>query len=157
MLLSRIMQPSRTPQPNLLLPAPRGRPFAKGNSGRKAGSKNRATVVAAALLDGEAEALMRKAVELALAGDVVMLKFFVDRMLPRERRIKLDLPRLDFADDAVAAIGIIIGALAEGKISPSEGAALAALVETFRRAIDEADVVKRLDALEAKINGDGVA
>jgi hypothetical protein len=60
MLLSRIMQPSRSPQPNLL-PAIRGRPFAKGNSGRKAGSKNRATVAAAALLDGEAEELVRKA------------------------------------------------------------------------------------------------
>jgi hypothetical protein len=57
------------------VPTVRGRPFVNGNPGRKPGSKNRATVVASALLDGEAEELVRKAVELAKAGNVVMLKF----------------------------------------------------------------------------------
>ena len=37
----------------------------------------------AALLDGEAEALVRKSVELAKAGDLVMLKFVLGRILPR--------------------------------------------------------------------------
>jgi hypothetical protein len=48
----------------------RGRPFAPGNPGRPKGSRNKATLAAEALLDGEAEALTRKAIELALAGDV---------------------------------------------------------------------------------------
>jgi hypothetical protein len=138
-------------------PASRGRPFANGNSGRKPGSKNRTTVVAAALLDGEAPALVRKAVELAKAGDVPMLKFLLGRILPRERPIKLDLPPMNFADDAVATLGSIIGAIADGRISPSEGAALAALIDAYTRAIDTADVVKRLDALEFKINEGRVA
>jgi hypothetical protein len=50
-----------------------GRPFAKGPSnrsaGRRAGSRNKRTFAAAVLLDGEAEALTRRAVELALADD----------------------------------------------------------------------------------------
>ena len=138
-------------------PAPRGRPFANGNSGRKPGSRNRTTAVAAALVDGDAEALVRKAVELALAGDAGILKFLLGRILPRERLIKLDLPRMEFADDAVAAHGFIFGAVAEGSISPSEGAALATMIDAYTRAIDMADVVKRLDALEAKINGGRVA
>jgi hypothetical protein len=45
--------------------AVRGRPFVKGNSGRKPGSRNRATVIASGLLTGDVEALVRKAVELA--------------------------------------------------------------------------------------------
>lgn len=45
----------------------RGR-FGPGNPGRPAGARNRATAVAAVLLDGEAGALARKAVELALSG-----------------------------------------------------------------------------------------
>jgi hypothetical protein len=104
----------------LPMSATRGRPFANGNPGRKPGSKNRTTLVAAALLDGEAEELVRKAVELAKAGDVPMLKFLLSRILPRERVIKLDLPRMDFADDAVEALGCIMRAVSEGSISPAK-------------------------------------
>ena len=49
---------------------------------------------------------MRKAVELAKAGDVVMLKFLLGRILPRERPVKLELPPMEFADDAVEALGL---------------------------------------------------
>ena len=48
------MRDPGTPQTSQV-PAPRGRPFANGNPGRKPGSKNRTTLVAAALLEGEAE------------------------------------------------------------------------------------------------------
>jgi hypothetical protein len=69
----------------------RGRPFLKGNPGRKPGSKNRTTVIAAALLEGEAEALVRKAVELAKGGDRQMLKVLLGTLLPRGRLITIDL------------------------------------------------------------------
>jgi hypothetical protein len=134
------------------VPATRGRPFQNGNPGRKPGSKNRTTLVAAALLESEAEELVRKAVELAKAGDVVMLKFLLGRILPRERLIKLDLPRMEVADDAVETLGSVIHAVSDGRISPSEGAALATLINSYQRAIDMADVVKRLDSLEAQTN-----
>jgi Family of unknown function (DUF5681) len=56
----------------------RGRPFQKGQSGNPAGrprgSTNRATRAAELLLDGEAEALSRKAIELALAGDDAIVR-----------------------------------------------------------------------------------
>ena len=135
-------------------PTIRGRPFPNGNPGRKPGSKNRTTTVAAALLDGETEALVRKAVELAKAGDAAMLKFLLGRILPRERLMKFALPRMEFADDAVEALGFITHAVSEGMISVSEGAALATLVSSYTAAIDMADVVKRLDSLEAEIRGD---
>jgi hypothetical protein len=146
------MRQSRNPEPRLV-PATRGRPFANGNSGRRTGSKNRTTLVAAALLEGEVEGLVRKADKLAKAGDAVMLKFLLGRVLPRERLVKLDLPSMDFADDAVEALGCIMRAVSEGAISPSEGAAVAPLIDSYARAIDLADVVKRLDSLEAQIKG----
>ncbi len=84
------MRQSRHPESHLV-PATRGRPFANGNPGRRPGSKNRTTLVAAALLEGEAEDLLRKAVRLAKGGDVVMLKFLFGRVLPRERVVKARL------------------------------------------------------------------
>jgi hypothetical protein len=77
----------------------RGRPFPKGNPGRKPGSKNRTTLLAAALLAGESEALLRTATHLALADNVPMLKFLLRRTMPRDRLVKLDLPEMVFADD----------------------------------------------------------
>ena len=104
-------------------------------------------------MEEEKEELVRKAIELAKAGDVQMLKFLLSRILPRERTIRIDLPRLEFADDAVEALGSILRAASEGAVTPSEGANLATLVNSYCHAIDMADVVKRLDALEARING----
>jgi hypothetical protein len=126
--------------------AVRGRPFVKGNSGRKPGSRNRATVIASGLLGGDAEAF-----ELAKAGDVPMLRFLLGRILPRDQTIKFDLPQMDFADDRVAALGQIMRAVSEGAMTPAEGAQLGAIVNSYTAAIDMADVVKRVDALEAQL------
>jgi len=56
-----------------LLGRVRGRPFEKVRSGnplgRRAGCRNQTTISAVAMLSGEAGALTRKAVELALIGD----------------------------------------------------------------------------------------
>ena len=56
----------------------RGRPFQRGQSGnpngKPKGVRNRATLAAEALLDGEAEALTRKVVEMALAGDSTAMR-----------------------------------------------------------------------------------
>ena len=91
---------------------------------------------------------------MAKAGDVQMLKFLLSRMLPRERPIKFDLPIMHFAYDAVEALGSIAQAVSVGTISPGEGAALATLINSYARAIDIADLVARMDALDAKIKGE---
>ncbi len=134
-------------------PRVRGRPFAKGNGGRPPGSRNQNTLILAALLDGERGELVRKGIELAKDGNVPMLQFFLSRLLPRERVISLDLPKMETADDAVAALATITSAVCEGKITPGEAACLADLINSSARAIDNADVVRRMDALEARING----
>lgn len=130
----------------------RGRPFEKGNRGRRRGSRNRSSLASAVLLEGEKDALLRKAVEIAKGGDVQMLKFLLGHILPRERTIMIDLPAMEFADDAVEALGRITRAVSEGVISPKEGADLAVIINSYTKAIDEADVVKRLDSLEAQIS-----
>ena len=133
------------------IPASRGRPFPRGNPGRRPGSKNRSSQLAAALVEGDMEALLRTAIQLARAGNVPMLKFLLSRTMPRDRVVKLDLPDMVFADDGVEALGCVMRAVAEGTITPGEGAALATIIKSYTDAIDLADAVKRLDVLEAKI------
>jgi hypothetical protein len=133
-----------------LAPRRRGRPFQKGNAGRRLGSRNRTTVVAEALLRDEEIELVRKAIEMAKAGDAQMLKFLLDRILPKERSVRVDLPPIDHASDAVDAVGAIIEAVATGQIAPNEGSALATLVATYARTINDAKVELRLDDIEKR-------
>jgi hypothetical protein len=129
-------------------PQPRGRPFEKGNGGRKPGSKNRTTLVAEALLRGEEVELVRKAIELAKGGDTQMLKFLLDRTLPKERSIHVDLPVMDRSFDAVDAMGAVIDAVGAGQIAPSEAAALASVIAAYARLINIAELEGRLENIE---------
>ena len=78
----------------------RGRPFEPGNPGRPKGARHRITRAAEALLDGETEALTRKAIELALAGDGMALRLCLERILPprKERPVDIELPSLTGAE-----------------------------------------------------------
>ena len=130
--------------------AVRGQPFASGNPGRRPGSKNRTSAISAALSQDEIHQLIRKAYELAMGGDVPMLKFLLARSLPRDRLINIDLPPINSADDAVEALARITRAMSEEEITPSEAESLAALIDSSTRAIDIADLVKRIDAIDAR-------
>ena len=121
--------------------------FQPGNPGRKPGVRNRATVAAMALLEGEAEALTRKAVEMALAGDPVALKLMLDRILPKSRAVRIDLPMGTLAE-LEQATATVREALAAGEVSLDEVATIAGLVEARRRVIETRELERRLAALE---------
>jgi hypothetical protein len=130
----------------------RGRPFGKGNPGRPKGARHRVTLAAEALLDGEAEALTRKAIELALGGDMIALRLCLDRIVPprRERPVEFALPALRSAADAAAAMAVITGAVAAGEIMLGEAVELTRLVETFVKALETHEFEQRLRFLEAR-------
>jgi hypothetical protein len=131
----------------------RGRPFQKGNPGRKRGSKNKTTLLAASLAVEQGEEILRKAIELAMGGNVAMIKFLLDRILPKERPIQLELPRLDWAHDSVDAMAKIVDAVSSGQISPREAADIAQLVSAFTRTIDASDAEVEIDRLKAQLDG----
>lgn len=128
-----------------------GRPFQRGNPGRPKGARHHATLAAEALLDGEAEGLTRKAVEMALGGDTTALRLCLDRILPprRERPINFILPSLRKPADAIDALAAITGAVSTTEITPSEAAELAKLVEAFVRTLEANDLDQRLRIIEA--------
>jgi hypothetical protein len=126
----------------------RGRPFVKGNPGRKPGSKNRSTRLATALLEDEFEELLHTAIAVAKSGDVPMLKFLLSLLLPKERLVHVDLPAADGDFDAVDALRAILVAAVSGQISPSEASALANIVATYAHTIANTELSERLERIE---------
>ena len=133
-------------------PSTRGRPFASGNPGRPKGARHRITRVAEALLDGETEALTRKAIELALAGDGMALRLCLERILPprKERPVEIELPPLAGSEDAVAASAALLAAVAAGAIAPGEAREVGRLLELHLKAVELHEFDARLAALEAR-------
>ena len=132
---------------------PRGRPFAKGNPGRKPGSKNKATLLATGLAHEQGEELLSKAIEMAMGGNVAMMKFLLDRILPKERSIHLELPDLAYAHDGVDAMARIVDAVSSGRISSREAADVAQIVSAFVRSIEVDDLEREVEAIKATLNG----
>ena len=120
-------------------------------SGRPVGARNRATLAMESLLDGEAEAITSKAIELAKKGDGPALRLCMERIMParRDRPTAIKLPKLERAADAVKANAALVERVAAGELTPVEASELAKLVESFIRAIEVTDVQDRLAKLEA--------
>jgi len=108
-------------------------------------------MLAEALLRGEEVELVRKGIELAKGGDPQMLRFFLDRILPKDRPVKIDLPQIRSAEEAASALSAIIQAVAGGEIAPAKGASVASLVAGLHRFVDITDLRERIEALEAEI------
>ncbi len=135
----------------------RGKPFAKGQSGnptgKPKGARHRATLAAETLLDGEAEALTRKAIDRALEGDGVALRLCLERILParKDRPLSLQVPKIEKAADAARAMGAILAGVASGLVTPSEANEIARLIETYLKTLEVTDLEDRLASLETKI------
>jgi hypothetical protein len=125
--------------------------FGPGNSGKPKGTRHKATQAALALLDGEAKALTRQAVTMALGGDTTALRLCLERIAPprRDAPVTFDLPPMETARDAAKAAGAVLGAVADGDLTPTEGAHIMALVETYRRTLETTELEARLVVLES--------
>jgi hypothetical protein len=62
--------------------------------------------------------------------------------------VKFALPPIESASDIAAAMKAVTSALADGAITPGEAATIAAVVDTFVRAIETSDFDRRLQKLE---------
>ena len=124
--------------------------FAPGNRGKPPGTRHRATQAVLALLDGEAEALTRRAVAKALAGDAAALRLCLERIAPprRDSPVTFALPKMRGAVDAAKAAAAVLDAVASGDLTPTEGAHVKALIETYRRTLETTELEARVAALE---------
>ncbi|HYI84896.1 MAG TPA: hypothetical protein VEX11_17025 [Acetobacteraceae bacterium] len=79
-------------------------------AGRRPGSRNKASVILDALGDGEAREVLDVVVRRAKKGD----------MRAKGRSVALDLPPVNTSADAAAASAVVLAAVAEGRLTPSE-------------------------------------
>jgi len=126
--------------------------FASGNTGRPRGARHKTTLAIQALLDGEGEALTRKAIEMALAGDTTALRLCLERVAPprKDGPVRFDLPPMESAASASAAMGAILAGVASGDLTPGEGSAIAGLVEGYRKALETTELEARMQAIEER-------
>jgi hypothetical protein len=126
-------------------------PSRSGNpAGRPKGARNRATAALEKILDGDAEAILNKAVEMAKDGDPTALRLCLDRLIPvrKDRPITFTLPEIETTADLTKATRALMQGVADGEITPSEAAELSKLVDAHLRAIETADIAARLARLE---------
>ena len=134
--------------------AKQGSRWRRGQSGNPSGRPKGARHAALMALDaiGEAAAgdVMQAVVTAAVAGDMRAAEILLRRLWPERkgRPLAVDLPPIAGAADLPAAVGAVVQSVAAGDLTPEEGQAIAAILETQRRAIETADLAARIEALE---------
>jgi hypothetical protein len=103
------------------------------------------------LLAGEARALTRRAIELALTGDTTALKLCLDRIAPVRRGglVRLMLPEITTPTGVTAAVAEVVAEVAAGRISPEEAAAVGSLLSLQGRMLELHELEQRIARLEA--------
>jgi hypothetical protein len=131
----------------------RGKPFEPGNPGRPKGARHKATIAAEALLEGEAEALTRKAVEKALEGDTTALRLCLERLVPprKDRLVTFTVPPIAGPADALRVMGEIVAAVSAGELTAVEAAGVQGVVQNYMNAWKATDLERRLTDLEGRM------
>jgi hypothetical protein len=122
-------------------------------AGRPKGARGRAALLAERMFEGEAEAILRTAIDQAKAGDPALVRVCLDRIAPRpkDRVIDFELPTLHSAADAAAALAAITAAVTEGRLTPSEAGELFKLVDGFARMLEATIFEARVAKLEQEV------
>ena len=132
-----------------------GKRWVKGESGNPAGCKTGARPKAMLALDAvglsRAEDIVKAMAAKALEGDVAAANIVLARCWPprKGRPTLLSLPAVHTAADTTAALGAVVAAVADGRLTPEEAQSVAAVLEAQRRAVETLELERRIAALES--------
>lgn len=135
--------------------APGWRKGQSGNpSGRKKGVRNKATLLALALMENELNDIVRTIINAAKGGDMAAARLIVDKLVPaaKERPLSIALPDARTPQGIAEAQEIVLQAVGGGDLLPSEGSAVSAMLETKRRIYETTELEQRIAELE-KVSG----
>jgi hypothetical protein len=134
-----------------------GKPFQPDNcfgKWRPTGSRNKATPALQALRDGDGEAITRKTIRVAKAGNETALRLCLERLIPprKERPVRLKLPEdVSNAEGVSNALAAVLASVAQGEITIGEAVQLASLLEMQRKTIETQEFERRLGEIENRV------
>lgn len=127
-------------------------PGQSGNpAGRPKGSAGKAAALRELLSADDVREVVAALLTEAKSGSVPAARLLLERLFPpaRERLLDLaDMPVGDGVDAVTAAQGWILGAVAAGRLTTGEAAALAGIWEARRKAFESQELELRLSEIE---------
>ena len=135
-------------------------------AGRKPGTLNKRTAELAADILGSGKSPLQYLLEVMMDEDADEKRrdwaaekasaYIHPRPAPVPREIRIELPAMETVADIPSVIASVLRATGEGRMSPSEAQSLVSIIAAQRKAIETADLLKRIEDLEARAgNGAG--
>ena len=125
----------------------------RGGPGRPRGSRNAVNLILDQLAIDGAETMVKKMIEAAAEGDRVAARLVLNRIwsAPKGRSVGIELPPIRKPADLLAAHAKVTEAITAETITPQDGAALSAVLETHRRAFELCAQEERVEKLETEL------
>lgn len=125
--------------------------FKKGQSGnplgKPKGARDKRTELRE-LLKPHAPALVQKAIDMAVEGDMTALRLCIDRIVPplraREDPVVLDGLSGSLSEQSSQ----LMAAIADGRLSPSEGSTLLGALTSHAKIVETTELINRIELLE---------
>jgi hypothetical protein len=121
---------------------------AHGRAGDGAKSDHKQSA-ADTLLAACAPFLIEKLIERAEKGDLAAMRLCLE-LRSKDRRVVLDIRRIETVQDALAANASIIAAVASGRLTPAEGGHLGNLISNHLKLLEATTLETRVRALEER-------
>ena len=124
--------------------------FQKGNRGRPPGP-NKRTQFLNAIGKGNADEIIRKAVECAKAGKPWAIEAALARLYPPSKGRAVTFPMADIncLEDIAKAYAGLWAAVSQGLLTPDEAVSLSAMLRDHAAILSETDLEARIARLEA--------
>jgi hypothetical protein len=87
----------------------------------------------------------------AKAGDSQMLKFFLERIMPKEPPLTIDLPVIRNHSDLTDAHSALVKALSAGEIGSAAASVLVAMLKSINQFLPDVDAELRIRTVEKQL------
>jgi hypothetical protein len=103
------------------------------------------------LFQANAPDLVQKVTDLALEGDTTALRICIDRIVPPLRAMEQPVNLDGLSGSLSEQSNQILLAIADGKLSPGEGASLLGALTSHSKIIETTELIERIDKLEQEL------